>query len=230
MSSKKNKAMAGAIPLIIFLVYTLIVMLLISDKEGGFWLSWSFSLIATLIVLAVPFFVVKDGKELKSIFQGFSILAVTTIYFIAQLVLGALLMLLSFMPISIVIILEVLLLAAYVVILMLSMAGKNIVSNIEQNQKEKVYFVKSVSVDLSMAANKISDEAVKKVVNKISETAKYSDPMSSPTLSGLESQISIKVEELKNAVEENDMEKVSTIANKIEQLFTERNEKCKLLK
>lgn len=229
-NSKKNKLMASAIPVIIFALYTLVVMLVFKEKEGGFWISWGFSFIATLITLAVPALIVKEGKEVKSIFQGFSIAAVTTLYFVAQLVLGFILIVASFLPIFIVVILEVLLLGAYAVILILSFMGKNIVTNLEQNQKEKVYFVKSIAVDLSMVANKISDETAKKLVNKIAETAKYSDPMSSPSLAGLEAQISIKVEELKNSTDENDVEKITTVANKIEELFTERNEKCKLLK
>lgn len=229
-SSKKNKLMASAIPVIIFALYTLVVMLVFKEKEGGFWISWGFSLIATLITLAVPVLIVKEGKEVKSIFQGFSIAAVTTLYFVAQLVLGFILIVASVLPIFIVVILEVLLLGAYAVILILSFMGKNIVTNLEQNQKEKVYFVKSIAVDLSMAANKITDATTKKLIEKIAETAKYSDPMSSPSLAGLEAQISIKVEELKNVADENDVEKITTVANKIQELFTERNEKCKLLK
>lgn len=230
-NSKKNKLMASAIPVIIFALYTLVVMLVFKDKEAEFWLSWGFSFIATLLVFAVPSLMVKEGKEVKSIFQGFSIAAVTTLYFIAQLVLGTLLILaVSFLPMFVAVILEVLLLGFYALVLIISVMGKNIVSNMEQNQKEKVYFIKSITVDLSMVANKISDEKAKKLVNKIAETAKYSDPISSPSLAGLESQISIKVEELKNATEENDLEKMTTMANKIEQLLIERNEKCKLLK
>ena len=146
-NSKKNKLMASAIPVIIFALYTLVVMLVFKDKEAEFWLSWGFSFIATLLVLAVPSLMVKEGKEVKSIFQGFSIAAVTTLYFIAQLVLGTLLILaVSFLPMFVAVILEVLLLGFYALVLIISVMGKNIVSNMEQNQKEKVYFIMYKSI------------------------------------------------------------------------------------
>ena len=108
--------------------------------------------------------------------------------------------------------------------------GKNVISGIEQNQKEKVYYIKSAASDLGLVANKIQDEELKKKAEKVAEIAKYSDPMSSPSLAGIESAISVKIEELKTAVDENKTDDIGKILDKIEEKFNERNEKCKLLK
>lgn len=230
-NSTKNKAMVSALPAIVFIAYTVITWIMfLEDAEGVFWVSWVFSLVATVLTMAIPFWIAKKDKEVKTIIQGFSVATVTTLYFVAQLVLSFVFMLMTFLPTSVVAILEVLLVATYLVFIVLSVTGINVVNNIEKVQKEKVYFVKSIAVDLDLVANKLADDASKKLVAKLAESVKYSDPMSSPALAGLESQISIKVEELKVAADENDYEKVSTSATKIEQLFAERNEKCKLLK
>ena len=108
--------------------------------------------------------------------------------------------------------------------------GANIVSGIEEEQKAKVYFVKSIASDLSLVAGKIKDEELKEKVKKIQEIARYSDPMSDQSLAGLEASISEKVEELKNAVSDGKMEEVPSLVETIEEKFLERNEKCKLLK
>ena len=74
-------------------------------------------------------------------------------------------------------------------------------------------------------ANKVQDAELKKKIEKLSETARYSDPMSHQSLSGLESQISIKVEGLKAAINEGKMENVDSDCKAIEDMFIERNEK-----
>lgn len=227
----KNKVLISFLPIIIFIVYTVITFVIWGDNKGdGFWLGWTFSLIATGITVAVPFLVVRDGKELTSILNGFSIPYFTYIYFVAQLVLGLLCMILNDNCMALQVILEVVLHAIYAFLIIGSVMGKNVISGIEQKQKEKVYYIKSAASDLGLVANKIQDEELKKKAEKVAEIAKYSDPMSSPSLAGIESAISVKIEELKTAVDENKTEDIGKILDKIEEKFNERNEKCKLLK
>ena len=110
MSEKKmnNKTLASFIPPIIFIVYTVITFVIWGDnKEGGFWLGWIFSLIATIVTTAMPYLMVKNGKEVKSILDGFSVHFVTLIYFAAQLVLGLFCMILNDNAIVLQVILEI---------------------------------------------------------------------------------------------------------------------------
>ena len=233
MSEKKinNKMLASIVPVIVFLIYTLITFLIWGDnKESGFWLGWTFSLLATGITVAMPYLTVRKGKEVKSILDGFSVHFVTLIYFAAQLVLGLFCMILNDGPMALLVILEFLLHAVYIVFIIASFMGMNIISGIEEEQKEKVYYIKSIASDLSLVAGKLEDENLKKKVEKIAEIAKYSDPMSHSTLAGLEATLSTKVEELKDAVAEGKLDEVEALADRIEEKLQERNEKCKLLK
>lgn len=235
MSEKKilnNKTLSSFVPPIIFLVYTIITFVIWGDdKEGGFWLGWCCSLLATVITTAMPYLMVKNGKEVKSILDGFSVYYVTLIYFVAQLILGLVCMIFNDNAIVVLVILEVILHAVYAFFIIGSFMGKNIVSGIEQNQKEKVYFVKSLATDLALVAGKVQDPDLKSKVEKVAEIAKYSDPMSSPNLASLEASISSKVEELKDSVADGkSSDEIIKILDRIEEKFIERNEKCKLLK
>jgi len=236
MSEKKNflnnKVLASFLPAIIFVVYTVITFIIWGDdKEEGFWIGWWFALLATGITTAMPYLMVKSGKEVKSILDGFSVHFVTLCYFGAALVLGLLCMILNDNAVTLQVILEIVLLAAYLFFIIASFMGKNIISGIEQNQKEKVYFIKSIAADLGLVAGKITDPDLKAKAEKIAEIAKYSDPMSNQTLAGLEATISTKVEELKDAVADGKTpEEIGTIIDRLEEKFLERNEKCKLLK
>ncbi len=233
MSEKKinNKMLASFLPVIIFVVYTVITFIIWGDnKEGGFWLGWIFSLIATIITTAIPYFMVKDGEEVKSIIDGVSVYYVTIIYFVAQLILGLLCMIINDKLMALLVILELILNAAYIFFIIASFMGKNIVSGLEKEQRSKVYFIKSIASDLSLVAGQIQDEELRKQVEKVGEIAKFSDPMSDNSLSGLEVIISTKVEELKDMVSDGKMEDVPNTLRKIEEKLLERNEKCKLLK
>ena len=232
IKKNSNKILASCFPAIIFVVYTVITFIIWGDdKESGFWLGWVFSLIATIVTCAMPYLTVKNGKAVKSILDGFSIHFVTLIYFGAQLVLGFFCMILNEGPMTLLAILELVLHAAYAFFIIASFIGKNIVSGIEEEQKEKVYYIKSIASDLGLVAGKIQDEDLKKKAEKVAEIARYSDPMSNQTLAGLEATISTKVEELKDAVaDEKSSEEISKIIERIEEKLLERNEKCKLLK
>lgn len=127
MSNKKlnNKTLASFLPPIIFIVYTVITFVIWGDnKESGFWLGWIFSLIATIITTAMPYLMVKNGKEVKSILDGFSVHTVTLAYFAAQLVLGFICMIFNDHAMTFLVILEVLLHAAYIFFIIASFMGK----------------------------------------------------------------------------------------------------------
>ena len=235
MNSNKifnNKLLASFLPVIVFIVYTVLTFVIWGDdKETGFWIGWCFALLATCITTAMPYLMVKNGTEVKSILDGFSVHFVTLCYFAAALVLGLLCMILNDNATTFQIILQIILLAAYAVFIIASFLGKNVISGLEQEQKEKVYFVKSVAADLALVAGKVQEEDLKKKIEKVAEIARFSDPMSNQSLAGLEGTILTKVEELKDAVADGkSSEEIIKIIERIEDKFLERNEKCKLLK
>ena len=109
-----NKTLVSLFPVIIFVVYTVLTFVIWGDnKESGFWIGWIFELIATAITTALPYLMVKSGKEVKSIIDGFSVHFVTLCYFGAALVLGLLCMILNDNAVTFQIILQIILLAAY---------------------------------------------------------------------------------------------------------------------
>lgn len=156
-SKIKNKTLASFFPVIVFLVYTIVTFIIWGDnKESGFWIGWVFSLIATCVTTAIPYIMVKDGKEVKSIIDGVSVHTATVSYFVAQLVLGLICMILNDNVVTLQVILEIVLIACYIVFMIASFMGINTTSKIEQNQKEKVFFIKSIETDLNLAARKSS--------------------------------------------------------------------------
>ena len=90
--------------------------------------------------------------------------------------------------------------------------------------QRKVFYIKSLQVDVEMLADAEQDTDTKKALEQLAEKIRFSDPMSSEQLSALESSIAFKVDALKIAA--NKMELISELNS----LLIERNKKCKLLK
>ena len=229
-NSTKSRGLLGIIPVLIFIVYSIIMFWIFDQSKPMFILCYVFSCIATALAAFMPVYMIKPENTAKTVFNRFSLGMFTTLYFGAQLALGFVLTVLGFLPTIIGVILELALIFVYIIGIIASSLGIGYIKDLEKKQKEKVYFIKSIAVDIEGLVNKVQDPEMKKKLEKLSETARYSDPMSHQSLSGLESQISIKVEALKVAVNEGKIETLESDCKAIEDMFVERNEKCKILK
>ena len=226
----KSRGLLGIIPVLIFIIYSILMFWIFDQSKTMFKLCYVFSVVATALAAFMPVFMIKPQNTAKTIFNRFSLAMFTSLYFGIQLVLGFVLTLLGFLPTVIGVILELALAFIYAIGIITSSLGIDYIKDLEKEQKEKVYFIKSIAVDIEGLVNKVQDAELKKKLEKLSETARYSDPMSHQSLSGLESQISIKVEALKASINEGKLETVENDCKAIEDMFNERNEKCKIFK
>ena len=95
---------------------------------------------------------------------------------------------------------------------------------LEEKVEKKVFYIKSLQVDIEMLASAERDADTKAALTKLAEKIRFSDPMSSEVLAELEAEITAKVKELKTA------ENKAAIITVLDLLLTERNKKAKLLK
>ena len=229
MSFSKNKSMSLAAVFIIIAVYNVVVFVIPFVKGGNFWTGYAFSMLALLLTAAVGFY--SFGKEgLKSKFYGLPLTIVAWYYLIIQLIVGLLEMSLPFIPYRYGIAVNVILLGVCLIGLIGVNIAKEEIERIDEKIKEKVFYIKSLQVDVEGLVSKSSDESMKKVLKELAETIRYSDPMSSPQLAAIENKIEAKVSALTEAVETADGEVAKTLCIELQQLFAERNRKSKMLK
>lgn len=139
-------------------------------------------------------------------------------------------MIVPFIPVWIGAILCVLIFVIYATAIVKATAVGEIVSDIDNKIKEKTLFIKSLTIDLETLEMKAKNADIKKEVSKIKDTCRYSDPMSSSALNGVENQITMRFNALETAVENNDCFEVKKACEEMNVLFADRNKKCKLLK
>ena len=220
----KNKGMAYAVLGIFFVIFNVIAFAIPTAKTATFWVAYIFTLIAFVMQPFIWKFAFKDTDTLKSKFLGIPLISVGVIYLLVQIVAVAVFMALSFVPSWIAIVVCILILGVSAVCLIGTETGREEINRVEQKVSKKVFYIKSLQIDVEMLAKAEVDADTKIALTNLAEKIRFSDPMSDELLAELEAKIRNKFEELKLA------EQKATIINELTLLIEERNKKCKLLK
>ncbi len=106
----------------------------------------------------------------------------------------------------------------------------NLVSAHEENLELKTQYMKLLRADAESLANRVSDDNMKKVVKSVADEIRFSDPLSVPELVDIEKEMIAKFSDLRDAVENKDMDKVNKSAAELSNLVKDRNSRVKSLK
>ena len=227
---KKNSLMLGMIYLVIFLIYNLLIFLVFKGFNTVFWVSYGFMLAAYLLHIACVFSIVKN-LSVRAVFFGIP-LSSFSVYFVAAELFTSLVFMffrrLASVKVSVVV--QAILLCVFIVIALISIMTRDAVQNVDTRIKENVSFIKGINVDVEMLLQRSSDAEVKGALKKLSETIKYSDPMSNNVVATQEQMIMQYMAELRVAFDAGNMDTVKELCSKIELLFIERNKKLMVSK
>jgi hypothetical protein len=229
MKFTKNKGLFFAAVFIIAAVYNVIVFVVPFVRGAGFWTAYVFSMFAMLLTAAVCLHALFSREGLKSYVYGTPLILVAWQYLIIQLIAG-LLEMVFIVPFKIGIVVNTVILGVCVIRLIIVGVGKAEIERIDEKIKGKVFYIKSLQASVEGMVDRMSDDSIKKILKSLAETIRYSDPVSGPQLAAIENGIEAKAAVLEEAVEKNDEDAVKALCNELQQLFAERNQKCKILK
>ena len=163
-------------------------------------------------------------NSIKSKFLGIPLISVGITYWIVQIIAFAVFMALPLTASWIAIMVCALILGISAICLIGTETGREEINRVEEKVEKKVFYIKSLQVDVEILASAERDTDTKAALTKLAEKIRFSDPMSNEVLADLEAEISAKVRELKTA------ENKAEIITVLDSLITERNKKAKLLK
>lgn len=232
---KKNFKSYAIIWIILFTVFNAVVFILrftmaeLFPFDASFWIAWSFVTFAFIGNLACSYFSFK-AKNAKKMFYNLPIITVSWSALIIMLVVGCALMSIPKCPAWITSIICILILAFNAIAVIKAKWAGDAVSTIDEKIKMQTSFIKNITVDAENLIGHAKNDTVRGECEKIYEIFRYSDPMSTLELSSIEKTISVKMSEFTAAVDCDDIEKASELANEIIILAKERNNKCKSLK
>ena len=227
----KFYAPCWAIALAVFNVITFAVPITVNVNKftPSFWIGYTFITLMFIaqLVCSIVFFK-QDNNDKK--FLNIPIISFSYTALLVSIIVGAVTMVVSFIPYWAGIVLDVLIVAFYAIVIISSKAAADTIENIDNKVKTQTFFIKSLTVDAESLLPRANSDETKAIAKKVYEVIRYSDPMSNEALSPVESQITIKFNEFSNAVVEDNKLLAETLGNELIILVNDRNKKCKILK
>ena len=217
---------------IVFVIFTVIAFVVPFEHNAVFWLSYAFGVIA-LAAQLYSYHAAFGGEGPRSKFYGFPIARLSTIFLAIQLALSLLFMILGLaaaVPVWIPLLLYVLLLAAAALGFIAADATKEEIERQDTVHKARVDTMRALQSKSAFIAGQCDDGETKKALNKLAESFRFSDPVSSDALSNIEASLNALVDELQSAVMEKDYASAQTLCARIEATLADRNRLSRLNK
>ena len=225
----KNTVAFGLIYVILLGVFNLLVFTISKSRNDVFWLSYGFMTLA-FVVQIVSMFMSFKSADVETKFFGIPLASFSVFYLCAELVIGALFMIFQMASFTLALVIQVLILAVFLIIAIISLLSRDTVQQISDNVKEHVSNLKSVLVDIEMLMDGCTDPELKADLRKLSETVKYSDPISNEAVADVEQRIMRKISELRINIDDNQIADAKQSCADLERLYVERNKKLAISK
>lgn len=218
---------------VLLVVYNVLVFAVPFPKNAVFFVSWGF----TLIALGVQVYVVRTAfyqeRDARSRFYGFPIARISVVYLAVQTVLGLVFMALGFavpVPVWVPLVLYVVLFGASALGLISAETTRDEIAGQDARLKKDVSRMRALQSKMAAMVSVTQDDAIRTALEKFAEDIRFSDPVSSAALEAVEADLSACIDDLQQAVLDNDWEAALSLEKKGELLLAERNRLCKLEK
>jgi len=229
MKKQKNLLLTGLIYAILLGVFNMLVFVIFKIRSNVFWMSYGFMTLA-FIVQIVSIFLSFKKSDVETVFFGIPLASFSVFYLIAELCIGTIFMIFQRIGITISVVIQILILAGFVVIAIIALMARDTVQSIGDNIKQKVVEHKTIQIDVDLLVKSCTDLELKAKLKKLSETIKYSDPIVNDTVADVEQRIHQKVSELRIYCENSAVEEALKTCSALEMLYIERNRKLLISK
>lgn len=228
---KKGKATVsiGLIYVILLGVFNLLVFTIFKTHTKVFWLSYAFMIVAFIVQILSMFLSFKTA-DVETAFFGIPLASFSIYYLCASLIVGAVFMVFQNAGFTLALVIQTLILAAFLIIAIISLLARDTVQAIGENVKQNVTNLKSILVDVEMLSSSCTDPELRQALNKLADTVKYSDPMSTAAVELVEQRIMRKISELRVSIDNNQIPDALQVCKELELLYVERNKKLALSK
>lgn len=229
MNKEKATAGIGLIYVILLGVFNLLVFTIFKTHTSVFWLSYAFMTVAFLVQIVSMFLSFKTA-DAETAFFGIPLASFSIYYLCAALIVGAVFMVFQNAGFTLAMVIQVLILAAFLIIAIISLLARDAVQAIGENVKQNVTNHKSILIDIEMLGSSCSDPELKQALAKLADTVKYSDPMSTAAIELVEQRIMRKISELRVSMDNEQTSEALKACRDLELLYVERNKKLALSK
>ena len=231
MKKNKTKSSIGIalVYAILLGVFNMLVFTIFKNRTNVFWISYGFMTLAFAVQIVSMLLAFKPG-DVETAFFGIPLGSFSVFYLCAALAVGAVFMIFQKAGTTLALVIQVLVLAVYLIVAIISILSRDTVQQISDNVKTNVTNLKSVVVDVEMLMDGCTDPELKASLRRLAETVKYSDPMTNEAVADVEQRIMRKLSELRMHVDDGQIEEAKKACADMERLYIERNKKLAISK
>ena len=225
----KSYALIWVIFLLLFNAIVFLVRPIIPNYEihydVRFWIAWLFVMLAFVgnLLCAKKAF---QAENLEKLFYKLPLITVSYTGLIVMLLLGGALMLIPGCPAWISAVVCVVVVAFTAAAVVKADWAAETVEATEKNIEKKTAFIRLKTIEAENLVTQAQNAETRAACKKIYEALRYSDPMSSDTLTDIEAKISEKLSACAEAVKNG--ENVSELTDELIALIGDRNRMCRV--
>lgn len=212
-------------------IFNVIAFLIPGDDKFtlDFFVGYGFITLAYVLQLGVGYFAFKE-KNINKVFLNLPTVTISFTTLVCTAIVAVITMAVEPVPAWLGAILCFVCFGIGAISILLANQTAGIVGGIDDKVKSQTFFIKALTIDVDTLSSQAPSSEIRAEVLKVYEAVRYSDPMSNEALTASESQITVKFNQLSDAVVAGDSDGVKVLANEMLILIKDRNNKCKLLK
>lgn len=208
-------------------VYSVILFLVKSSFDSAAWVLYGATMVAFLLVGIQAIASARTGS---GIVMDVTLGIVTAIYFSLQLIFGGIVcMSFSDVPLTPVIVCEIIILATYLVFAFVMYAAQSNNAAQDHNDQKTVQKMRLLESDVQGMMEEASDSEVKKALRELAEAIHYSDVVSLPGLADVEGRIAQNIAILQDELTDDAADPLARIET-LRRLLKERDRTAAILK
>ena len=217
----------GIASLFMAAVYSAILFLIKTTFDISAWMLYGFTMVAFLLITIQS---VAASRKSSSIVMDTALGIVTLIYFGLQFIFGGIIcMCFSDLPMTVVLVCEIILLAAYLVIAFIMYGAQSHSVAQDHNDQNAVRKMRLLESDILGMAEEQTDADKRKALKALAEEIHFSDVATYPALADVEGRIAQNVATLQEELTDEDADVYARI-EAIRRLLKERNRTAAILK
>lgn len=230
--NKKNKSIIAVYGILAF-IYLIAFVIIPFPKTAASWISFVFTLVSFVLSLGVTLYVFGKDDEMTSKFYGFPIFKIAYMYPLIQFVVGLIICIVAAfvaIPYWIALILSLIILGASAIGVIATDNARDIVEQTEAESERVTKATKMFNLNIASVLDLCTEPSVKIELEKLAESFRFSDPVSSDATEDIESTIMEKLENLKISISSSDSDENIAKITELKNLLAERNRICKMNK
>lgn len=221
--------------LIVLIIFNIVCFALPNEFMGytkfdaTFWTAYIFMTLAFIgqLICAAQAFKAENAKKL---FYNIPLITISYTGLILMLIFGAIIITIPDLPNWVGIILCVLILGFTAVAVIKASAAVELVEQVDEKVKTQTSFIRNMTAEAESLMARAKSMEAKEACKKVYEALRYSDPVSNDALSVVEAKITVKIDELSNAIGADNAGAIKEIADELIDVIGDRNIRCKALK